>query len=82
MSAVTYAFYSRESTRLAKAAWQHVKLPSVESVKFVAYLTIIGHIVAAAFRAYGRFRNDDLMDAWYGNRNANANPVPAAAAAQ
>ncbi len=78
MSAVSYVFYSRESTRLAKAVWHHVQLPSVESVKFVAYLTIIGHIVSAAFRAYGRFRNDDLMDAWYNNRDAN--PVAAAAA--
>lgn len=75
LAGTTYLFYPKESILYAKLAISQVPLPSREAVKFAAYLTIVAHIVSAALRAYGRFRNDDLMDAWYSN--GQKVPVPA-----
>jgi hypothetical protein len=66
LAAVTYAFYPKESIAITKAVLLQLPLPSREAVKFGVYLTIVAHIVSLALRAYGRFRNEDLMNAWYG----------------
>ena len=63
----TYLFYPRELLFYAKKVITYIPIPSREAVKFAVYLTIIAHIVSAAFRAYGRFSNKPLMDAWYNN---------------
>lgn len=65
LAATTYLFYPKEALALTKAVLLRLPLPSREAVKFGVYLTIVAHIVSAALRAYGRFRNDDLMNAWY-----------------
>jgi len=64
---VTYLFYPKYSLDLAKNLLVKIALPTIEQAKFALYLTIVAHIVSAALRAYGRFRNDDLMNAWYSN---------------
>ncbi len=65
LAGTTYLFYPKESIFYAKAIISKLPLPSQETLKFAAYLTIVAHIVSAALRAYGRFRNNDLMDSWY-----------------
>lgn len=75
LAATTYLFYPKESLIYAKVAISKLHLPSREAVKFVAYLTIVAHIVSAALRAYGRFRNDDLMDAWYNVARVGQGPA-------
>jgi len=76
---VTYLFYPKISMQAVKAVAVQIPLPSREEVKFAAYITIVAHIVSCAFRAYGRFRNDDLMEAWY---TGGAKAIPHSPVAQ
>jgi hypothetical protein len=69
LASVSYLFYRNESIQALKAVVAYIPVPTREQVKFAAYLTIVAHIVSAAFRAYGRFRNDDLMDSWYAGKD-------------
>jgi|GEM_PF-4371560 len=62
---MTCLFYPKQLVLYAKIFVEKCPLPTRETVKFAAYLTIVAHIISAALRAYGRFRNDALMDAWY-----------------
>lgn len=61
----TYLFYLKESLLYTKSLIAQLPIPTQETAKFAAYLTIVAHIVSVALRAYGRFRNDDLMNDWY-----------------
>lgn len=67
LAGTTYVFYPKESIFYTKLVISKLHLPARETVKFAVYLTIVAHIVAVALRAYGRFRNNDLMNAWYSN---------------
>ena len=67
LTTVTYLFYPKFTLEKINIVLVKIPLPNREQVKFALYLTIVAHIVSAAFRAYGRFRNDDLMEAWYAN---------------
>lgn len=64
---VTYAFYPQATIEAAKRLARAIPLPTVEQVKFGAYVTCIHHILSAAFRAEGRFSNTDLMNKFYKN---------------
>lgn len=75
LASVTYLFYPKITFDAVKLVAGKIPMPSREQVKFAVYLTLIAHIVSAAFRAYGRFRNEELMDSWYKNA-----PTPAAVA--
>lgn len=65
LSAVSYAFYPQQFKEVVKAVIIQLPVLSRETVKFGVYITLVAHIVSSALRAYGRFRNDNLMQAWY-----------------
>jgi hypothetical protein len=70
LATTSYLFYPKETLFYAKAAIEKLPLPTRETVKFAAYLTVVAHIISAALRAYGRFRNEELMDDWYNGGHA------------
>jgi hypothetical protein len=76
LAGTSYLFYPKESLFYANVAISKLPLPSRETAKFAVYLTIVAHIVSAALRAYGRFRNDELMDDWYASGHAPHAAVP------
>jgi len=66
LMSVSYLFYPRVTVETLRKLGALIPLPSMENVKFAAYLFTVGNIISAALRAEGRFSNQQLMDQWYG----------------
>ncbi|HEY4255412.1 MAG TPA: hypothetical protein VGM34_03590 [Chlamydiales bacterium] len=58
----SYLFYPAKTLELTKLLIQHLPLPSLAAIRFGVYISSSLVIIGAAFRAYGRFSNEALMN--------------------
>ena len=64
MTSIQFAFYPRISWEKFKALVKYIKIDPAK-VKFATYLALMSAAFGNGLRAYGRFSNDGLMNAWY-----------------